>query len=144
MTDGIVLGNGVTIPSSEIGFEFTRSGGPGGQHVNKVSTRVDLLFDVASSSALTGGQKAHLLTALSGRLNAAGILRVTVDESRSQWRNREEALTRFADLLTRALRPRRRRIPTRHTAASRQRRLTGKKKAAEVKRMRRRPGKSDD
>lgn len=127
----------VTIPSGEIRFRFTRSGGPGGQNVNKVESSVELLFDVRQSAAFSQIQRDHLLTTLKKRLDADGVLRITVQDSRSQWKNRETALTRLADLLRRALVPRKKRIPTRIPRGAREERITEKRRRGERKRDRR-------
>lgn len=127
----------LTIPASELIWRFDTSGGPGGQHANRSSTRVELSFDVAGSSALDGARKARVLE------HAAiddGVATVRVSESRSQWRNRQLARRRLADLLNEALRPpsppRKRTRPGR---AARERRLAAKRTRSETKRLRRRP-----
>ena len=128
---------GVHIPEAELHFSFSRSGGPGGQNVNKLATRVELRFDVAASPSLSDDQKMLVRSALKGRIDSEGVLRLQVQESRSQWQNRCRAVERFVDLLQNALliRPRRRR--TKPTAASRERRYAAKKKKSVVKRLRR-------
>ena len=115
------------VPLSEIRFRFSRSGGAGGQHVNKVSTRVELLFDLRTSVGLTGDQKDLLFARLASRLDDAGVLRVVADDSRSQWKNREIALERFNELLRHALTPRRKRVATRAHRGAHERRLRKKK-----------------
>jgi ribosome-associated protein len=127
------------IPLSELRFGFSRSGGPGGQHVNKVATRVDLLFDVRNSSVLSSEQKSRIEEALGLRIDGRGILRLTANSSRSQWKNREEAVRRFALLLRQALRPRLRRIPTKPSGSSREKRISAKKNRGEKKRLRSAP-----
>lgn len=127
---------GVSIPLAELKFAFTRSGGPGGQNVNKVSTRVELLFDVDSSSALDDRQKAQVRSALGARIGLDGVLRVQAQESRSQWQNRLRATEKFAGLLRLALRPRKKRVSSRPTAGSREERFTTKKKKGAIKRFR--------
>lgn len=126
----------VSIPRSELRFRFSRSSGPGGQHVQKSSTRVELLFDVASSPNLTDAQRARVMERLSGYVDSAGVLHVVAQSERSQWRNREEAVERFQELMRKALRTRKRRRPTRPTAASKEKRLQGKRQRAETKRRR--------
>lgn len=127
---------GVRIPFSELSFSFARSSGPGGQNVNKVSTRVDLLFDVAGTTALDDAQKAILRSVAGTRIGRDGILRVQAQESRSQWMNRQAAVAKFRDLLYRALRQRKKRVASRPTAGSKERRFTSKKKISRVKKMR--------
>ena len=127
------------IPRSEIRFRTSRGGGPGGQHVNKVETRVELLFDVAGSRALTGEQRDRLLGKLGARIDGAGILRVVSSASRSQWQNKERAVENFVCLVREALKRRIRRKKTRPTSSSRERRLRRKKQHGQTKQLRKRP-----
>ena len=136
MTGGVDVGQGVSIPSREIAFVYARSGGPGGQNVNKVSTRVDLLFDVEGSGALTSDHKRAIRSALRTRIDDAGVLHVRSDASRSQWMNRQDALRKFARLVAAALRPVKHRVASSPTRASRARRLEAKKRASHIKRSR--------
>lgn len=129
----------LAIPLSEIRFRFSRSGGAGGQHVNKVSTRVELLFSVRDSTSLTDGQRKALVAGLANRLDGEGSLLLVSDESRSQWKNREIAFERFRELLRRALVPRKKRIATHAHASARERRIQGKKRRGATKAGRRRP-----
>lgn len=128
---------GLRISNSEIKFLFTRSRGPGGQNVNKVSTRVELLFDVANSPSLSTQQRETLRAALGRRIGADGMLRIESQESRSQWSNREIALKKFAALLTRALERRKKRIPSKPTKTSGSNRLSTKRHRSSVKTLRR-------
>ncbi len=127
-----------SLPQSELSFRFARSGGPGGQNVNKVASKVELLFDVAGSKALNADQRRCLLERLSSRIDGGGVLHVVSDSSRSQWTNRELAVGRFSELVAEALRPVRKRIPVGRTAGSRERRITAKKSRGGVKTLRRR------
>ncbi len=120
----------------EIKFTASRSGGPGGQHVNKVNTRVTLRWPVYNSTVLSDEQKAIIAAKLSGYLNNEGELLLTARESRSQQQNKESALQRLDDLLTRAFHKPKARKPTRPTRASVKKRLEAKKKQAEKKRLR--------
>jgi len=133
----------LVIPAEELRWRFDPSGGPGGQHANKTATRVELAFDVATSPAVPETRRALLLEQLGPRL-VAGVLIVTVNESRSQWRNRQMARRRLAAILQEALRPRRRRRPTRPSAAARLRRLAAKQHRAEAKRRRQPPQPEED
>lgn len=142
--EGLRITGSLSIPRHEIRFEFTRSGGPGGQHVNKVSTRVDCLFDVAGSPSLSADQRQKISTACAGRIGKDGMLRVSASGSRSQWKNREDALERLTALIRAALRPRATRVPSRPTAGSRERRRAAKKIQAEKKRNRAHRGANEE
>src|SRR5262249_6586737 len=124
---------GISIPEDELHFDASRSGGPGGQNVNKVSSRVTLTFDVNGSIALSSDQKRTLMEKLSGRINKEGILRVVSQRTRSQELNRSDATARFSELLREALTPQRERIKTRVSKAAKVRRVEEKKKRALVK-----------
>jgi ribosome-associated protein len=126
----------LAIRSDELSFRFSRSSGPGGQHAQKSSTRVELLFDVANSRSLTEKQRARVLERLAGYIDSAGVLHLAAQSERSQRRNREEVVERFQALLRGALRRRKKRRPTRPTAASRERRLRQKRQRSEIKRGR--------
>jgi len=136
MTDDVIIAPGTRIPAWEIHFRFSRSGGPGGQNVNKLETRVELLFDVMNSPALTGAQKQRIVTALKNRIGADGVLRVVAGEARSQFANREAAVERFAAIMRKALEKKKKRLKTRATAGSREKRLEGKKRRGKVKQLR--------
>lgn len=130
---------GVVIPESELGWRFSRSGGPGGQHVNTSDSRAELSWDVAASRALSPGQRERALARLAGRL-VDGVLTVAASEERSQLRNREAAEARLVELVARAIAPPPRpRRPTRPSKGAQERRLAEKKRRSEVKRLRR-PG----
>lgn len=129
----------LNIDSKEFTFETARSGGPGGQHVNKVSTRVTLCFNVLASASLSASQKRRILEQLSNRVNAEGVLRVTSRRHRSQAANRNAAVQRFYELVEAALARPRARIPTRKPAAAVRRRLDTKNRRSQLKRRRRRP-----
>ena len=123
----------VAIPVSEVELRFSRSSGPGGQHANTAETRVEAVFDVEASTALTPAQKARVVR------KAGPVLRAVAQDERSQWRNRELALERLVDLLRHALKVERRRVPTKPTQAARERRRESKQRRAETKRLRRPP-----
>ena len=127
---------GVSISEEELHFDASRSGGPGGQNVNKVSSRVTLTFDVNASAALSGDQKRTLQEKLSGRINKEGILRVISQRTRSQDLNRSDAIERFTELLREALTPQRKRVKTRIPRAAHARRVEEKKKRSLIKKGR--------
>ncbi len=135
---GLSITPDLTIPESELEFKATPAGGPGGQHVNRSATRVELWWDLEHSPSLDEAQRAMLRERIGHRLDGQGRLRIVSAVHRSQARNRDEALRRFQDLLLRGLTPRKKRKPTRPTRASKERRLAAKRKRAETK-ARRRP-----
>ena len=135
--DYITVNDQLSIPLDELGFRFSRSSGPGGQHVQKTSTRVELLFDVAGSPSLSDYQRARIQERLAAHIDSAGILHLVAQSERSQLRNREEVVTRFQALLRAALKRRKVRRPTHPTASSVERRLRAKRKRGSVKQMRR-------
>ncbi len=136
-SEGIPISSNLTVPYAELSFRYSRSGGPGGQHVNRTETRVELLFDVAHSPSLSDGQRGRLLERLAGRLDREGVLHIVSSATRSQLENRADAVARFQALLGSALRPSKRRLATQPTAASRERRLESKKRRGELKAQRR-------
>jgi ribosome-associated protein len=131
--DPIPVTRTVSIPRDEIDFRYSRSSGPGGQHAQKSDTRVEAVFDVESSSALSDAQKRRVVT------KAGPVLRAVAQDERSQWRNRELALERLANALRDALRVERPRRPTRPTKAAVERRLDEKRRRSATKRLRRPP-----
>ena len=124
----------VALPVSEVELRFSRSSGPGGQHANTSETRVEAIFDVESSSALSDAQKRRVLA------KAGPTLRAISQDERSQLRNRELAIERLVEQLRQALKVERRRVATKPTKASRERRLETKKRRSQTKKMRRPPG----
>jgi ribosome-associated protein len=120
----------VAVPLSEIVLRTSRSSGPGGQHAQKSETRVEAVFDVEASTALSDAQKRRVIA------KAGPVLRAVAQDERSQLRNRELATERLVDALREALRVPRRRVPTAPTAASKERRLEAKRRRAELKRQR--------
>jgi ribosome-associated protein len=131
------------LPLSELEFRASRSGGPGGQHVNTSSTRVEVWWDVAASPSLTEGQRQRLLARLATRLDGAGRLRLVSSSFRSQLRNREDVTERLCEVVEQALavpKPRKRTRPTRAAKAAR---VDAKRRRSAVKRERRRPGADD-
>ncbi|WP_432945204.1 alternative ribosome rescue aminoacyl-tRNA hydrolase ArfB [Kribbella sp. CA-253562] len=139
MDGGLTVRAGVVIPEAELGWRFSRSSGPGGQSVNTADSRVELIFDLAATSALGEPLKNRALERLSSRL-VDGVLTIAASEHRSQWRNREAARARLASLLRDAIAsPPRQRRPTRPSKGAVRRRLDEKKRRGETKRLRGRP-----
>jgi ribosome-associated protein len=131
------------LPVSELDYRATRSGGPGGQHVNTSSTRIELWWNVAASTTPTAAQRALLLDRLAARLDGDGRLRIVASESRSQLRNREAATERLRELVAAALvvaKPRKRTRPSRAAKAAR---LEAKRRRSATKRERRHPPHDD-
>lgn len=125
--------------NTELKFRTSRSGGSGGQHVNKVSTRVEVLFDVVNSGVLSELQKQRILEKLGNRVNSDGVLAIAADDERSQSRNKKIAIDRLYELLEAALYVPKKRRPTRPSRASKEKRLQAKKVRGEVKKNRRKP-----
>jgi ribosome-associated protein len=123
--------------SPELQFTTSRSGGPGGQHVNKVSTKVTLKFDVRNSKLLTPEEKTQIEERLSSKLSSDGVLILSSQEKRSQLANRENVIIKFDKLMARAFAIRKPRKATKPTKASVEKRLQEKKKLSEKKRSRR-------
>jgi ribosome-associated protein len=119
----------VAIPERELRYRFSRSSGPGGQHVNKASTRVELIFNLNETVALREGEKSRLRRTLRRWLDSDDAIRIVEESSRSQWVNRKRATSRFVELLRDGLKPRKRR-------ESREERLKRKKRRGELKRRR--------
>ncbi len=126
----------LVLPERELSYRSSRSSGPGGQNVNKVETRVTLLFDIPGSAVLDETQKDVIRRQLATRINKKGVLRVVSQRHRTQNANREAARTKLAELLAEALRPRRPRRPTKTPKGVRRRRLEDKKRRGELKRRR--------
>ena len=143
MSDGIVITPRLTIPLQEIHFSATRASGPGGQHVNTTDTRVELRWNIQRSAVLSEQQRARIQEALSTRINRRGELVISSGTRRSQHRNRQEVMTRFAGLLRRALAPRKRRRRTERPAVADEERLRQKRRRAEIKRGRQ-PAEQED
>lgn len=125
------------IPRDELEIKATRSGGPGGQHVNVTASRVEVRWNVRTTRALATEERERVAQRLASRLDAEGWLRITASDTRSQHQNRELALARLAAVVARALVVPKKRKKTRPTAASRERRLESKRRHSEKKRGRR-------
>ncbi len=128
----------ITIPFSELNFETSRSGGPGGQNVNKVETRVRLVWDITHTTCLTPHQHAILMKnrLIQDRLDSEGVLSLVCDTHRTQKLNREEVLKRLYEIINKALQPKKKRVATRPTKASVRRRKEEKERRSIVKQMR--------
>ena len=124
---------------NEVEYRTTRASGPGGQHVNKTETRVELYWNPGASSCLDEEQKLRLTQLLSSRLTSQGILILSSDKFRSQFRNRAEVTERFLQLLNASLTVQKKRVPTRPTRSSRDQRIRAKKLRGEIKRLRQDP-----
>lgn len=137
MVEPLRVSRSVVVPARELRWRFSRSSGPGGQSVNTADSRVELSLDVTKTTALGPVQRARALERLADRL-VDGVLTVTASEHRSQLQNREAALGRMAALLASAIAPPpARRRPTRPTRGSTERRLAGKRRRSQTKRLRR-------
>jgi ribosome-associated protein len=135
--DGIVVTPDVTIPRAEVEARASRAGGPGGQHVNTSSTRIELRWNARLTRALDDARREHVLARLASRLDGEGNVRVVASEFRSQRQNREAAEARLADLLRRALHVPKKRKATKPSRAAKAKRLDEKRKHSEKKRERR-------
>ncbi len=138
MADELKINEGLSIPLAEVELRASRSSGPGGQHANVTASRVEAAFDVEASGALDESQRARLLE------RVGPVVTAVAQEARGQARNRELALERLAEKIAAGLRVQRRRRPTRPSRASRERRLEQKRRTAERKRARRKPGEGPD
>jgi ribosome-associated protein len=136
-TDALRPARGVTIPLDEVMLRTSRSSGPGGQHANVTASRVEAIFDVEASGALTDEQKRRIAA------RSGPVVRAVAQDARSQTRNRELALRRLEERLERALHVQRPRRPTKPTGASQRRRLDAKRRRSDVKRGRRDVGRDD-
>jgi ribosome-associated protein len=139
----LVIDDTVRIPLSELTFKATRSGGPGGQHVNTSSTQVELWWDLARSPALTDRQRNLAMERLASRLDSEGRLRLVSSKFRSQRRNKDDTVERFQQLLEAAVTEPTLRKPTRKPRSANETRLRDKKQRGDLKQQRR-PPKTDD
>jgi ribosome-associated protein len=135
MSDDLPIGRHFVIPSGELSWRFDPSGGPGGQHANKAATRAEVAWDLGGSPSVPDGLRERMLERLGNRA-PGGVVTVSVDDTRSQWRNRVLARRRLAEVLTDAARRPKRRIGTKASRSSQRRRLERKRRRGEVKRLR--------
>jgi len=132
----IKVSSQLVIPFSEISFRSSRSGGPGGQNVNKVESRVELIFNVNDSQSLSDEQRSKILVSLKNKIDLKGILHLTSQKSRSQWENKETIIAEFVRVIRAAINPVKKRIRTRPSNAVKEKRLREKRMISEKKRIR--------
>ena len=138
-TDGIRVNDSLVIPRAELAVRASRSSGAGGQHVNKTSSRIEIEWNVRSSSVISDIERERLQSRLASRLSDNGAIRVVASDTRSQLRNREAAERRLGETIAKALIVQKKRKPTRRPRAADEARLSEKKKHSERKRERQRP-----
>jgi len=136
MASSLHINAQIEIPCSELQFRTSRSGGPGGQNVNKLETRVELLFDVRTSPSLTEQQRHLLVERLGSRVDSDGILHISSQRSRSQWENKQATIKKLVSLLRSAFAIRKKRVKTAPTKGSKEIRLQRKKRHARKKKLR--------
>lgn len=137
--EDLEINKDIVIPSAELTMKASRSGGPGGQHANKTSTRVTLHWALADSEAISAGQRARLMVKLATHINTDGELWVHSGESRSQHRNREDARKKLAELVRKGLKNPKRRKKTKPSRRSQRRRVEEKRRRGRVKELRKDP-----
>lgn len=137
--DPIEISAGVLVPHEELILRASRSSGPGGQHVNTSSTRIELVWDIASSPSIDDDMRARLMQRLSNRVDSSGKIRLVAQSERSQLRNRDAVIERFGKMIRGALVEQKQRKATRPTKASKRKRIEAKKHRAAVKQQRREP-----
>lgn len=143
MSEDIQIDKERVIPAAELEFSASRSSGPGGQHANKTSTKVTLAWNLSATDVLTEPEKSRLQKNASSYINDDGILQISCDETRSQFRNRAIARKNLAGVVRQGIKRPRRRIATKPTRGQRQKRLENKKRRSELKKRRKNP-KPDD
>ena len=139
MSDDLVVTDRVSIPESELDESFSRSGGPGGQHVNRTSSQVELRWNLAESEAVSERDRAWLMKRLASRLTNDGVLIIVSDAERSQKRNRDDARRRLAQIIREGLERPKARRKTKPTRGSIERRLQAKKEQGAKKKLRQNP-----
>ncbi len=134
--DFLTINSHLQIPLSELRFRYTRSRGPGGQHVNRTESQVELLWDVRHAASLSETQRHRIERALANRIDKEGVLHLTSSQRRSQWQNKKAVTERFVALLREAVKPPRKRIATRPSRAAKEKRLQAKRHHARIKQQR--------
>lgn len=143
MDEDLYINTDITIPAGELTTRASRSGGPGGQHANKTSSRVTLEWNIEESSVLSNIQRLRILRNLAHRISDAGVLAVSVDESRSQHQNKDIARERLTKLILDALKVQKVRVGTKPSKSAKRRRVDAKKQVSEKKKMRVKPHHDD-
>ena len=138
-TQKLAISDNLQIPTSELHYRYSRSSGPGGQHVNRTASQVELIWDVMHSPSLSKTQRHRIAQALATRIDKEGKLHLTASEKRSQLQNKRAVTKRFVELLRMAIRPRKKRIPTTPSLSAQEKRLQEKHRRSEKKQMRRPP-----
>jgi ribosome-associated protein len=136
MSTSLHITSAVELPAAELRFRTSRSSGPGGQNVNKLETRVELLFDVSHSPSFSDEQRERILLNLRSRIDGEGVLHISSQRSRSQWENKQGTIEKLISLLRDALKVRKRRIKTAPTRGSNESRVQQKKKHSQKKKLR--------
>ncbi|MBN2529387.1 MAG: aminoacyl-tRNA hydrolase [Deltaproteobacteria bacterium] len=140
MEKDLYIQDDLIIPGRELWAVASLSGGPGGQHVNKVSSRITLYWQVVSSQAVSDVQRSRIMTRLKHRISSDGVLQISSDTHRSQHRNREDVREKMAEIVKNALKITPRRIATKTTLGAKRRRVEAKRHRARIKQMRQAPG----
>ena len=134
--DKLIISDALQIPLSELHYRTARSGGPGGQHVNRTESQVELLWDVAHAASLSPTQRRRIQRALGNRIDKAGVLHLTASSRRSQQQNKREVTERLVRLVRAAIQPPKKRVPTTPSARAKARRLQAKRHRSSIKRRR--------
>lgn len=144
MKEGLSIKNGIVIPLHELRIMFSRSGGPGGQHVNRTETRVTIIWNMKNSAALNEQQKQRIFNSLGSRITEAGDIIIHNNESRSQQQNKENAFNNFVALIGQALKVPKKRMKTHISKVAKEARLQEKSRHSDIKKMRSKKFSLDD
>ena len=142
-TEKLHVSNSLQIPVSELRYRTARSGGPGGQHVNRTESQVELLWDVLHSPSLSKTQRHRIAQVLGNRIDRLGVLHLTSSQRRSQLQNRRAVTERLVALVREAIKPRKRRVPTKPSRAAIERRLQAKRRRSGIKQQRGKVGREE-